>query len=153
MDAAYLFLGVIQAAWSIALFFLVLFRGGWEWGQELAANDPLYQSATGITLSSIILMQIGNVIGRRSFERSGMDRSLIQNPLIIAGILVEVAFSWAVLYWPPVQQFLGTGPVSWPYYLLAWLGIPILFGLDWLRKRRAIRSVGTQLRIDPLDPC
>jgi hypothetical protein len=30
---------------------------------------------------------------------------------------------------------LGTGPVAMEFYLLAWLGIPLLFSLDLLRKR------------------
>ena len=30
---------------------------------------------------------------------------------------------------------LGTGPVAPGIFLLAWLGIPLIFGLDSLRKR------------------
>jgi sodium/potassium-transporting ATPase subunit alpha len=70
MATAYLFLGMIQAAFSLALFFVVLNQGGWKRGQEIAPRDPLYQSATGITLASVILMQIGNLVGRRSMRQS-----------------------------------------------------------------------------------
>lgn len=132
---SYLFLGLIEAAWSMGLFFTVLLAGGWHYGQELAASDPLYRSATGIALASILLMQIGNLIGRRSRRHSGLDLGVIRNPLILAGILIQIVFSWAVLYLPAVQTVLGTGPVSGSIYLAAWLGIPVLFGLDYLRKR------------------
>ncbi len=135
MATAYLFLGVIQAAWSLLMFFYVLFEGGWGWGEELALSDPLYRSATGITLSSIVLMQIGNVIGRRSLRRSGLNSGLFRNKLILLGVAIEIAFSWAILYFPPVQQFLGTGPVAWHVYALSWLGIPLLFLLDLARKK------------------
>lgn len=137
MLTAYLFLGVIQACWSLLLFFYVLVQLGWTWGAELAPGDPVYQAATGITLASIVLMQIGNVIGRRSLSASGLDSGVFRNHLIIAGILVEVVFSWAVLYLQPLQHFLGTGTVSWPVYACAWLGIPVLFLLDYARKRIA----------------
>jgi sodium/potassium-transporting ATPase subunit alpha len=137
---AYLFLGMIQAAWSMFMFFLVLYYGGWRWGQELSTDDPLYSSATGITLTSVVLMQIGNVIGRRSLRSSGIDRGLLRNPLILSGVGVEIAFSWAILYFPPFQKFLGTGAVAWQIYALAWLGIPLLFFLDLLRKKAAIRA-------------
>lgn len=40
--------------------------------RDMADSDPLYRSATGITLASIIPMQIGNVIGRRSLRGSGL---------------------------------------------------------------------------------
>ncbi len=131
---SYLFLGILEALWSIFLFFLVLVHGGWEYGQELAASNSLYRSATGIALATILLMQIGNLLGRRSARHSGLDRGIFSNRLILLGILIQIVFSWAVLYFPPAQRVLGTAPVPWSIYLLAWLGIPLIFGLDLLRK-------------------
>jgi sodium/potassium-transporting ATPase subunit alpha len=139
MFTAYLFLGIIQAAFSLFMFFLVLYQGGWQWGQELAETNPLYHSATGITLATIVLMQIGNVVGRRSLRGSGLDAGLFRNRILLLGIAVEVGFSWAVLYVPTVGRFLGTGPVAWHIYALAWLGIPLIFVLDLIRKRIVVR--------------
>ena len=135
MATSYLFLGLIQAAWSLSMFFLVLVHGGWTWGETLATSDPLYRSATGITLATVVLMQVGNLIGRRTTRRSGLDLGIVRNPLLVLGIVLEVAFSWAILYASPVQAILGTGPVAYPIYALAWLGIPLIFGLDWGRKQ------------------
>ena len=135
LGLAYLFIGLIEATWSLFLFFLVLHLGGWEYGMEIAASDPLYHSATGIALASVLLMQIGNVLGRRHLRRSGLDRGLLDNKLLLGGIVVEIAGAWALLYWPPLQRLLGTGPVAPTIFLLAWLGIPLLFCLDLLRKR------------------
>ena len=59
---------------------------------------------------------------------------------MLLGIAIQIVFSWALLYWPPLQKVLGTGPVSTEIYLLAWLGIPLIFGLDYLRKRLAGES-------------
>jgi sodium/potassium-transporting ATPase subunit alpha len=140
LKLAYLFLGLIEALWSLALFFLVLSLGGWQYGTELTAADPLYRSATGIALASVLLLQVGNVLGRRHQWRSGLDRGLWRNRLLLLGIATEVAFAWALLYWPPLQRLLGTGPVPAGIFLLAWLGIPLLFGLDLLRKRCLARA-------------
>ena len=137
MVTAYLFLGVIQAGFSLFLFFLVLHQGGWCWGQELSEADPLYHSATGITLATIVLMQVGNVIGRRSLRGSGLDRGLLANRILLLGVATEILFSWMILYAPSVQAFLQTGPVAWQIYAFAWLGIPLIFGLDSIRKRLA----------------
>ncbi|MEK7821023.1 MAG: cation-transporting P-type ATPase, partial [Pseudomonadota bacterium] len=109
---SYLFLGLIEAGVSLALFFWVLVQGGWSYGADLPAQDALYRSATGITLASIILMQIGNLFGRRSRFGTGIDRDILRNPLIMAGVAIKIAFSWAVLYFPPVADVLGTGPVD-----------------------------------------
>jgi sodium/potassium-transporting ATPase subunit alpha len=135
MGLAYLFLGLIQACWSMAMFFCVLAAGGWQWGETLAPSDPLYRSATTITLASVVFMQMANVIGRRSERFSGIDRGLWRNRLILAGIVAEAAFAWALLRWEPWQRFLGTGPVPAPMVAVAALGAPLLFLLDYARKR------------------
>ena len=131
---SYGFLGLIEAAVSMGLFFWVLAEGGWTWGSEIGADDPLYRSATGIALASILLMQIGNLIGRRSRFKSGLDRGLVENRLMLMGIALQIVFSWAVLYAPPVSAVLGTGPVPLYIYATAWSGVPLIFGLDYARK-------------------
>jgi sodium/potassium-transporting ATPase subunit alpha len=132
---SYLFLGLLEALWSLSLFFFVLIQGGWTYGIDLPPDDPLYRSATGIALATILLMQIGNLVGRRYRRNSGIDLGILHNRLMLAGILIQIIFSWALLYLPPVQRVLGTGPVSGTVYLTAWLGIPLIFGADYLRKR------------------
>jgi len=136
---SYLFLGLLEGVWSLFLFFYVLIDGGWQYGRDLAASDPLYRSATGIALSTILLMQIGNLVGRRFSRLSGLDRGIFSNRLLLLGILIQVVFSWATLYSAPIQKILNTGPVPLPVYFLAWLGIIIIFGADYLRKQLAIR--------------
>jgi len=135
MAHSYGFLGLIEAGWSLFLFFLVLVQGGWRYGEEMGAGDPLYRSAMGIALASIMLMQVGNLVGRRDPEGSGLDRGLFANRLILLGFALEIAFSWAILYWPPAQAVIGTGPVAPGIYALAWAGIPLIFGSDYARKR------------------
>jgi sodium/potassium-transporting ATPase subunit alpha len=132
---SYLFLGLIETGWSLLLFFLVLKQGGWRYGMDLPLSAPLYRSATSIVLATIVLMQMGNLISRRHRSRSGFDRGLMQNWLFLFSFAASAIFTWALLYFPPVQRVLGTGPVPLSLYFLAWLGIPLIFGLDYLRKR------------------
>ena len=51
----------------------------------------------------------------------GWTGGCLPTRLIMIGIAIQVVFSWAVLYWPPVQKVMGTGPVSLQVYGLAWL--------------------------------
>jgi len=131
---SYLFLGLLEGIWSLFLFFYVLLDGGWHYGVDLSTASPLYRSATGIALATILLMQIGNLIGRRFRKRSGLDKGLLTNKLLLLGIIIQIVFSWATLYFPPVQEVMHTGPVSPATYALAWLGIFLIFGADYLRK-------------------
>jgi len=137
---SYLFLGLLEAIWSLGLFFYVLVDGGWQFGMELGADDPLYRSATGIALATILLMQIGNLIGRRFANLSGLDLGIFRNRLMMAGIMIQIIFSWGLLYFPPLQKILGTGPVAGSVYLFAWLGVPLIFTADYLRKRLFLRK-------------
>ena len=130
MTHSYGFLGLIEAAFSLVLFFWVLHDGGWQWGDDLASSAPLYRSATGIALSSILLMQIGNLFGRRSRYGSGIDGDGFRNPLLMGGIAFEALASWALLYVEPVSRVLGTGPVAGEVYAVAWAGPVLIFGLD-----------------------
>ncbi|MCA9619539.1 MAG: cation-transporting P-type ATPase, partial [Myxococcales bacterium] len=132
---AYLFLGLIEAGFSTGLFFLYLVAGGWRYGDDLPTSSALYHSATGLTLTTVILMQIGNLVGRRSETRSGLDAGLVQNTLLILGIVTELTVCVAVLYVPAVASFLRTGPVPLPFLGLALMGPVLLFFFDRMRKR------------------
>ena len=132
---SYLFLGLLEGLWSLGLFFLVLYNGGWRYGDKLAGHDPLYRSAMGIALATILLMQIGNLLGRRFRRRSGLDPGIFSNRLLLLGIIIQIVFSWATLYFPPLQKVLNSGPVPISIYCLAWFGILLIFGADYLRKR------------------
>ncbi|MCE9576048.1 MAG: cation-transporting P-type ATPase [Deltaproteobacteria bacterium] len=141
MIRSYLFLGALQAVWAMAMFFTTLALGGWRYGDALAAGDPLYRAATGITLVSVIFAQVGNLIGRRYERGSGLDRRLFANHLVLLGIALELGFAFAVLYWAPLAGALGTGPPPTGLVALAALGAPLVFGADWARKRwRARRA-------------
>ena len=136
---SYGFLGLIEAAWSIGLFFLVMFQGGWEWGEAVANSDPVYRSAMGMALATILLMQIGNLIGRRYRNRSGLDRGIFRNRLLISGIVIQIVFACAVVYAPPFHKVFNTLPVSLEIFALGWLGVPLIFVSDYVRKQIARR--------------
>jgi sodium/potassium-transporting ATPase subunit alpha len=133
---SYLFLGLLEAIVSLSLFFLVLHRGGWSYGDPVPAlGDPLVRSASGLALVSIFLMQIGNLVGRRSASGSGFDRDLWRSPLLLVGVGIQIVFSWAALYFAPLADVLGTAPVDPELYALAWLGAPLVYLVDLARKR------------------
>jgi sodium/potassium-transporting ATPase subunit alpha len=117
------------------MFFLVLHLGGWRYGQQLAATTPLYRSATAVTLVAVVFTQVANLVGRRYEARSGLDRGLLRNPLLLLGVALELAFAFAVLFWPPLARVLETGPLPMWIVALAAAGGPVLFVADLARKR------------------
>ena len=132
---SYLFLGAIEAAWGMFMFFLVLRLGGYHFGKDLPASDALYRGATGITLVSVVFAQVGNLLGRRFESRSGLDRGFLRNPLLVIGVVLELAFAFGALYFPPLARVLGTGPVAPWLVALAALGAPLMLLADAGRRR------------------
>ena len=138
---AYLFLGLIEAAAAMAVFFLVLDRAGWKYGESLAAHDPVYVQATTACLSTIIVMQIVNVFLCRSATRSVFSTGLLGNSLIVLGVLSEIALLVLINFTSWGNSLLGTGPVAgevWAFVVPFALG---MFALEELRKWLARRRL------------
>ena len=130
---AYLFLGLMQAAAAMSAYWFVLRNGGWSFGEQLAARDPLYLQATTACLSAIIVMQIANVFLCRSERQSILARSLTSNKLILAGIATGLLLIGLIVYTPWGQALFGTAPIA----LVVWIFIiPFALGMLALEELR-----------------
>ena len=136
---AYLFMGLLQASYSLLLFFATLIAGGWHWGDRFEDTDPLYRRATTATLATIVVMQMANVIGRRSRTGTGFGRGLLANRVILAGLVLELLFLLAILTWPAAQHVLGTSELPGELLLAALGGAPLVLIADWCSKRLGFR--------------
>jgi sodium/potassium-transporting ATPase subunit alpha len=132
---AYLFLGVMEAAAAMAVFFFVLHRSGWQYGQTLAHDSTLYLQATAATLSAIVVAQIVNVFLCRSPSRSVFSTNPFSNHLLLAGIGLEIAIILAIDYTAWGNHLFGTAPIDWTtwLYMLPFAGGMLV--LEELRKR------------------
>ncbi|ARU31163.1 ATPase [Sulfuriferula sp. AH1] len=132
---AYLFLGLLEATAAMAAFFFVLHLAGWQYGQDLAHNDPLYLQATTACLSAIIVMQVMNVFLCRSSRLSIFTTGLGGNRLLLWGVALEMLLILLIDYTPWGHDVFGTAPIA----LRVWLFIlPFALGmllLEELRKR------------------
>ncbi|HXX83169.1 MAG TPA: cation-transporting P-type ATPase [Casimicrobiaceae bacterium] len=137
---AYLFLGLIEGAAAMAAFFFVLHRGGWAYGQLLAADDAVYLQATTACLIAIVVMQIANVFLCRSASRSIVSTGLGGNAWIAWGVALEIALILLIAYTPPGNLLVGTAPVSgnvWVFVLPFAGGMLVLEELrKWIVRRR-----------------
>ncbi|MCE5182421.1 MAG: cation-transporting P-type ATPase [Betaproteobacteria bacterium] len=130
---AYLFLGVMEASAAMAAFFFVLHHAGWQYGQALAANDPLYLQATTATLTAIILMQVMNVFLCRDSRESIFRLGFFSNPLVWAGIATEIVLILVIDYAPWGNWVYGTAPIGLDVWLFV---IPFAFAMLVLEEIR-----------------
>jgi sodium/potassium-transporting ATPase subunit alpha len=139
---AYGFLGPIQAAGALAAYFFVLDRGGWRWGDALAAADPLYRAATTACLAAIVAMQVVNVFLCRSDRLSLLRTGVLGNRLLLGGVALEILLLLAIVYTPLGQSLFGTAVFPADVW---WLLPPLagaLLVLEELRKAIARRGAG-----------
>lgn len=132
---AYLFLGPVEALAAMAGYFFVLYAGGWEWGQSLTPNNPLYLTATTACLAAIIVTQIGNVFACRSFTESVFSLGFFSNRLVLFGIATEMLLALLIIYHPWGNRVFGTAPLSWDVWLLL---LPFSVGLLLLEELRKL---------------
>jgi sodium/potassium-transporting ATPase subunit alpha len=141
---SYGIVGMLQAAAGFFSYFVVLYRGGWTWGQEMASSDPLYLKAVTAFFASIIICQIADVMICRTRRESVFAKGLFSNRLVLAGIASELILLSIIVYNPLTHKLFGTHPLS--LFELS-LSIPfalfIFFG-DEIRKffiRKDVRFV------------
>jgi magnesium-transporting ATPase (P-type) len=131
---AYLWLGLLQAAASMTVFFFVLRGGGWEYGDVLGKPDPLYLQATTACLAAIVVAQVVNAFLCRHPRESALRYSLVDNPLLLAGIGLEIALILVIVYTPLGNAAFGTRPLTAEPWLVM-IALALAIGaLEELRK-------------------
>ena len=131
---SYGIVGMIQAAAGFFTYFVILYSGGWEWGQELANSDPLYRMAITGFFASIIICQVADVIICRTRTQSVFTVGVWSNQLVLFGIAFELLFLACVSYAPAFNTFFGTAPLeAWHLLLSVPFALAILLG-DEMRR-------------------
>ena len=138
---AYLWLGPLQAAISLAAFFFVLDAGGWAYGTILAPNNPLYQQGTAACLAAIVAAQVVNVFLCRHPRVAAWSFPVAENHFLLLGIGVECSLLFLILF---------TGQGNWLFSTQAFptrtwgliAALALCFGaLEELRKVAIRRQV------------
>jgi sodium/potassium-transporting ATPase subunit alpha len=138
---SYGIIGMIQAAAGFFSYFVVLYSGGWTWGQQLASTDPLYMKAITAFFTSIIICQIADVMICRTRRESVFKAGIFSNRFVLGGIFSELMLLAIIVYNPFTHKIFGTHPLT--LFELS-LSIPfalfIFFG-DEVRKLLIRRDV------------
>ena len=134
MARAYLFLGLLEAAAAMAVFFFVLDAAGWHYGTPLDPSDPLYLQATSACFATIVVMQVVNVFLCRHPLKSSLSFGLFGNPYILLGVVAELGMLLFIVYTPAGNWLFGTAPIGAEVWLLALASAALMWALEELRK-------------------
>ncbi|MFM8442770.1 MAG: cation transporting ATPase C-terminal domain-containing protein [Methylococcus sp.] len=136
---AYLWLGLMEAAVSLTVFFQVLSRAGWRYGESLDRHDPLYLQATAACLAAIVLAQMMNVFLCRDSRLSSFRFGLLANPLLLWGLVLELGLILLIVYTPWGNALFGAAPFQGEVWIYM-IPLVIVMGLaeearKWLTRR------------------
>ncbi|GGV40772.1 magnesium-transporting ATPase [Actinomadura cremea] len=139
------YLGVVSAVLVLIPFFYVLWRAGWNPGDDTGTGDPLnhaYLVATTATFAGLVACQVGTAMAARTDHASLRRVGLLTNPLLLGGIAFELVFAAALIYLPPLQGLFGTAAL--PVDVLAIIAAfpVIVWGTDELRRWTRRRAHG-----------
>jgi sodium/potassium-transporting ATPase subunit alpha len=136
---SYGIVGMLQAAAGFFTYFVILYSGGWQWGQELATTDPLYRTAITGFFASIIICQVADVIICRTRRQSLLTVGVLANRLVLVGIAAELLLLALIVYIPAFNTFFGTAPLE-AWHLLPSLPFALLILLGDELRRVFVRS-------------
>ena len=131
---SYGIIGMIQAAAGFFSYFTVLYSNGWQWGQQLGADDPVYRTAITAFFASIIICQIADVLICRTRRQSIFTVGLFSNKLVWLGVATELLLLAAISYIPAFNTFFGTASLEpWHFALSLPFALAIVIG-DEVRR-------------------
>ncbi len=137
LTRAYLWLGMVEAALVMGGFLFVLLSAGWSPGDPTGKGSSLhadYLAATAMTFAGITACQVGTAFAARTSLASLRDIGVLSNPLLLWGIVFELAFAASIVYLPPLQDLFATAALG-PAELAILAAFPlVVWGSDELRR-------------------
>lgn len=143
---AYVFLGPLAAAIGLFGFFYRYVEAGWtfgDWagmaafGSMPGSSTPgtgIYMAATTMTLTGIVMAQVGNGFAMRTHRESIVKIGFFTNKLRWWGLGSELLGIAALMYLPVFQKIFGTSPLTVHEWLVLALFAPTLLVADEIRK-------------------
>ena len=142
LGRGYGLLGGVSAALVLGGFFLTLLSGGWFPGADTGPGSALhhvYLQATTMTFLGIVACQLGTGLAVRTETASLRAIGITSNPLLLWGMVFEVAFSLTLVYIAPLASLFGLAAPPARQLMTLLLYPPIVWGVDELRKARVRR--------------
>jgi sodium/potassium-transporting ATPase subunit alpha len=141
----YLWLGMLEAAFSLSGYLFVLWLAGWHLGLPLETSNSVYLTATTMTLAGIVACQIGNAFACRSDTDSILRLGFTTNRMLLGGIVIEVCLLLTLIHVSPLRSMFGLAPLAPIHWLLLLTFGPLLLLFEEcrkaLRRRMAVKSL------------
>jgi magnesium-transporting ATPase (P-type) len=149
---AFVVLGLVESAVTMAAFGGVLLELGWRPGQGVATAQAL-RVASGTAFVTIVCGQAATALACRSVSRPALSVPLRENPLIVAALPVTWAIVALLLYVPGLARAIGHAPPTLRGMLVALSAFPLILLADrvlklWVTRARGLGSASAGVPAD-----
>lgn len=131
---ALLWYGSIESIAGLSGYFFHNYLNGWPGVALGSEGSQVWRGATTMTLACIVSAQVGAVFCCRSDNQSIFSSPLFGNKLIVCGVVFEIVLLGLLIYLTPLQKIFNTAPLPPVDLLFVVSWIPVIIGLDELRK-------------------
>ncbi|HTP00659.1 MAG TPA: cation-transporting P-type ATPase [Anaerolineales bacterium] len=155
---SFLWLGMIEAALCYAGFAAIyVFTGHaarlglplvtslrWPLLLSFIPSGSVEHVAQTVFHAGVVTSQIGNVFACRTFTAHNRQQGWTSNPVLLLGVLIELAVIGILVYVPPLALAFDHAVLPWFVWPILLLFAPVLYTLEWMRKALVRRSISTQ---------
>ena len=138
-------LGPLEAILTLTAFVASLVALGWRPGEAFPTGPDL-MAASGAAFMTVVFAQTANAFACRSSTKWPGALGWFSNRLLVVGATIELAFSFAVLWWPAVAEILGQANPPLAGWAVALASMPILIAVDALDKGLRARRIHPHAR-------
>lgn len=131
---AYLWLGIMESAIAMLLYFVSLRESGWNFGEALDHNAPNYIQATTTCFGSICIIQLFNALNCRHSTLSIFDTRIKTNINLLSGLLLGASLILFLIYHPLGNLLLKTVPLDFSVWVILLPLVLVFVGFEEARK-------------------
>lgn len=103
-------MGLIEGLLTLGAYFLAYLSAGWQPGQPMAAEGPLYHQATTLAYAALVLSQAGFAFACRTRTVALRDIGFTTNRGLIISVALSLGLMLTLIYAPPLAGPLGFVP-------------------------------------------
>ncbi len=142
LSRAYLWLGLMEAILAMFVYFMTLRISGWQFGDLIDLNSPIYFQATTSCFASICMVQLFNAFNCRHASLSIFDARLKANPNLVMGTILGAILIFFLIYHPVGNILINTVPLDYSIWIIF---IPFVFFFVVMEESR---KLWVRFRID-----
>jgi magnesium-transporting ATPase (P-type) len=138
----FLWYGLIEAAAGTAAYFFANWFFGWPKSALAPVGTHHYEIATTAVVCAVVVCQIATVLCCRTERCSLFKKNVLDNKLLVSGIIVELILLALLMTWTPFKQIFGSELLPPEIVIFVLLWFPIVIALDEVRKAILRRRAG-----------